>query len=99
MGARDRFGIDELEYRWSTQDLSSVDRVPFVRPLRRGSDHLYVATGFSASGVTNATMSGLLLRDLILGVDNPSRSSPEPGRGGPPRPGRPARARPPRSAG
>ena len=68
---RGRFGVGELEYRWSTQDMSSVDRVPFVGPLRRGSEHLYVATGFSAWGMTNGTMSGILLRDLILGLDNP----------------------------
>lgn len=61
----------EVEYRWSTQDYMSVDRVPFVGRLLRRSRHVYVATGFSKWGMTNGTVAAILLSDAILGRDNP----------------------------
>jgi glycine/D-amino acid oxidase-like deaminating enzyme/nitrite reductase/ring-hydroxylating ferredoxin subunit len=68
--ARERLGVAEPAYRWSTQDNFSVDRVPYVGPLRRGSRHVYVATGFSGWGMSNGVASALLLADLVLGRDN-----------------------------
>jgi glycine/D-amino acid oxidase-like deaminating enzyme/nitrite reductase/ring-hydroxylating ferredoxin subunit len=67
---RDRFGVDEIAYRWSTQDTSSVDRLPYIGQLPLSGDHVWVATGFSAWGMTGGTMAGLLLRDLLQGRDN-----------------------------
>ena len=72
--ARDRFGVEAPEYWWSTQDNFSVDRVPYVGRLTRGSEHVFVATGFSAWGMSNGVAAGLLLTDLVLGRDNPYAS-------------------------
>jgi nitrite reductase/ring-hydroxylating ferredoxin subunit len=68
---RERFGVERFDYRWSTQDTSTLDRVPYVGALRRGARGLWVATGFNAWGMTNGTAAGLLLADLIGGLDNP----------------------------
>ncbi|HVF04650.1 MAG TPA: FAD-dependent oxidoreductase [Frankiaceae bacterium] len=67
---RERFGVTDFTHRWSTQDYTSTDRVPFIGRFRPGADHLWVATAFGAWGMTNGTMSGLLLADLITGVEN-----------------------------
>ncbi len=69
--ARTRFGLDKLDYRWSTQDMVSFDKLPYIGKLTPFSHHIYVATGFSLWGMTNGTLSGMLLSDLILGLDNP----------------------------
>ena len=69
--ARERFGVERFTYRWSTQDNYSVDRVPYIGRAPFGSDNLYVATGFGAWGMTNGTLAGEIVSDLILGVDNP----------------------------
>ena len=69
--ARERFDVDTVEYRWSTQDYKSVDRVPFVGPLAPQSRNVYVATGFGGWGMTNGTAAGVLLADLVTGRDNP----------------------------
>src|SRR5690606_2174554 len=45
--------------------------VPFVGRASGSSDHLYVATGFNAWGITNGTAAGILLCDLITGRENP----------------------------
>ena len=69
--ARERFGMTEITHRWSTQDGSPVDQIPYVGTLRRSSENLYVATGFKKWGMTNGTTAAMLIGDLILGRENP----------------------------
>ena len=64
-------GAGEIRYRWSTQDFMAHDYVPYVGRLRRGSDHIYVATGYSKWGMTNGTAAAMIVADRILGRDNP----------------------------
>jgi nitrite reductase/ring-hydroxylating ferredoxin subunit len=45
--------------------------LPFIGKLTPANNHIYVATGFSLWGMTKGTLSGMLLSDLILGIDNP----------------------------
>jgi Rieske Fe-S protein len=59
-----------VEYRWSTQDYMSVDRVPFVGRLNRRSKHVFVATGYSKWGMTGGTVAAELISDAILGRAN-----------------------------
>lgn len=69
--ARNRLPITSVEYRWSTQDNFTPDRVPYIGRFTPRAEHLYVATGFGGWGMSNGTVAGMLLRDLILGRDNP----------------------------
>lgn len=69
--ARERFGVTSVEYRWSTQDVYSMDGIPYIGKLRPGSKHLYVATGFNAWGMTNGTLAAMIIADLILERGNP----------------------------
>ncbi len=68
--SRRHWQTESFPYRWSTQDYSPVDGVPYVGRLTRRSDHLYVATGFKKWGMTNGTAAGIIVSDLILGRDN-----------------------------
>ena len=77
---RERFGVDAIEHRWSTQDTSSVDRLPYIGGLPNAGDHVWVATGFSAWGMTNGTLSGLILADLLQGRRNDYAAVYDPGR-------------------
>jgi glycine/D-amino acid oxidase-like deaminating enzyme/nitrite reductase/ring-hydroxylating ferredoxin subunit len=60
----------EVRYRWSTQDYMAHDKVSYVGRLRRGTEHLFVATGFSKWGMTNGTAAAMILSDRILGREN-----------------------------
>jgi glycine/D-amino acid oxidase-like deaminating enzyme/nitrite reductase/ring-hydroxylating ferredoxin subunit len=60
-----------VEYRWSTQDYMSADRVPYVGRLSRRSKHVYTATGYSKWGMTAGTVAAELIADAILGRENP----------------------------
>jgi glycine/D-amino acid oxidase-like deaminating enzyme/nitrite reductase/ring-hydroxylating ferredoxin subunit len=68
--ARERFDVESIEYRWSTQDNVTVDRVPYIGKASPGSERLFVATGFGGWGMTNSTVSGMLISDLVLGRAN-----------------------------
>ncbi|MGQ4648177.1 FAD-dependent oxidoreductase [Lyngbya aestuarii] len=69
--ARSRFGVDKFEYHWSTQDMVSFDKLPYIGKLTPLNNHTYVATGFSLWGMSNGTLSGMILSDMILGIENP----------------------------
>jgi glycine/D-amino acid oxidase-like deaminating enzyme/nitrite reductase/ring-hydroxylating ferredoxin subunit len=69
--ARDRFGVTELRYHWSAEEVSSMDKVPFVGQVVPGSPNVLTATAFDGWGMTNGTATALMLRDVITGVDNP----------------------------
>jgi glycine/D-amino acid oxidase-like deaminating enzyme/nitrite reductase/ring-hydroxylating ferredoxin subunit len=68
--ARELLGVEQIAYRWSTQDAISLDGLPYVGTLTRGSKHLYVATGFRKWGLSNGTAAALILTDTITGRDN-----------------------------
>ncbi|MBW4655327.1 MAG: FAD-dependent oxidoreductase [Kaiparowitsia implicata GSE-PSE-MK54-09C] len=68
---RERFGITDYAYRWSSQDVKSFDNVPYIGKLTPANTHIFVATGFGLWGMSNGTLAGMLLSDLVQGKDNP----------------------------
>ncbi|MNJ47793.1 Cytochrome b6-f complex iron-sulfur subunit 1 [compost metagenome] len=80
------FGAKRIPYRWSTQDLITLDEVPYIGTITADEDHVLVATGFAKWGMTNGTAAALMFRDLIMGHGNkytdlykPSRFKANPG--------------------
>ena len=69
--AREHFDVESVEYRWSTQDYVSVDKIPYVGRLGPLEQNVYVATGFGGWGMTNGTAAGLMLAEKIRGQSNP----------------------------
>ena len=63
--------INLIDYYWTNEDYESMDGMPFVGRASSSTEHLYVATGFNAWGITNGTAAGMILDDLISGRDNP----------------------------
>lgn len=69
--ARERFDAESIEFRWSNQDYTTVDELPYIGRIAPHIDNVYVATGFNGWGNSNGTAAGMVLRDLI--VDRESR--------------------------
>jgi glycine/D-amino acid oxidase-like deaminating enzyme/nitrite reductase/ring-hydroxylating ferredoxin subunit len=67
---RDRFGIDQAQYRWSTHDYAPVDKLPYIGRLSRRDDRVLVATGFAKWGMTKGTLAASMLTDAIMGREN-----------------------------
>ncbi|RQG92693.1 FAD-dependent oxidoreductase [Natrarchaeobius halalkaliphilus] len=65
--ARERFPITSVDYRWSTQDYQTADRVPLIGRAGPGTENVFVATGFRGWGMTNGVAAGRLLAELIDG--------------------------------
>ncbi len=78
--AQDRFGVGDVAHRWSTQDTVTVDKLPYIGRLPNAGEHVVVATGFNAWGMTGGTMAGVLLADLLTGRENPWAELYTPGR-------------------
>ncbi len=66
--------------RWATQDCMSLDGVPYIGPYSRSTESLYVATGFNKWGMTSSMVAAMLLRDAVLGTDNPNSGVFDPSR-------------------
>ena len=69
-----------VDYRWSAQDNTTVDGLPFVGPLTPFEDRVLMATGFAKWGLTGGTAAALILADRILGRENPWASLFDPTR-------------------
>ncbi|MGI2328843.1 FAD-dependent oxidoreductase [Planococcus sp. YIM B11945] len=66
----EHFGIEEIPYRWSAQDMTTLDKVPYIGTSTAGYDNILVATGFHKWGMAHGAVAGKLLSDQILGQDN-----------------------------
>ncbi|TLS36994.1 FAD-dependent oxidoreductase [Pseudalkalibacillus caeni] len=65
------FGIEDVPYRWSSQDPETLDKVPFIGKYSKDDDNIFVGTGYRKWGMSNGTLAGMLLHDWILHFDNP----------------------------
>lgn len=68
--ARRHWQVEAVEYRWSTQDNVTVDRLPYVGRLTPRSSNVLMATGFAKWGMTGGTAAAAALVDLMLGRES-----------------------------
>jgi len=69
---RERFpSLESVRWRWSGQVLEPADGLGFIGRSPGADSNVYVVTGGSGNGMTYGTLAGMLLRDLIVGSDNP----------------------------
>ncbi|MBB5174157.1 FAD-dependent oxidoreductase [Texcoconibacillus texcoconensis] len=71
--AKETLNADDIVYRWSAQDLTTMDNIPYIGPLTSGDNNIFVATGFRKWGMTNSTVAAQLLCDQVLNRENPYR--------------------------
>ncbi|MBO5212773.1 MAG: FAD-dependent oxidoreductase [Clostridia bacterium] len=67
--------------KWATQDCMTLDDIPYIGKYSRGTQDLFVATGFNKWGMSSAMVSAMVLTDLVQDKNNayasvfsPSRS-------------------------
>ncbi len=65
------FGIEEILYRWSAQDCTTMDNIPYIGNMSPNYPNIYVATGFKKWGMTTGAVSAMILRDLVVKGNNP----------------------------
>lgn len=65
------FTIQNIPYRWSTQDCMTLDDIPYVGHFTADTPNIYIATGYGKWGMTNSMASSMILRDLIIEGKSP----------------------------
>jgi glycine/D-amino acid oxidase-like deaminating enzyme/nitrite reductase/ring-hydroxylating ferredoxin subunit len=78
--AREHWNVHSVAYRWSAQDNSTVDGVPYVGRLTPRADRVFMATGFAKWGMTGGTAAAHLLTDLLLERPNTAAGLFDPNR-------------------
>lgn len=58
-------GVNELLAKWSAQDYDTPDQIPYIGRLSDNSN-IYVAAGFKKWGLSNGTLAGNMITELIL---------------------------------
>lgn len=53
---------------WSNKDIITYDYLPFIGKIK---DELYIATGYNTWGMTNGSLAGKVLADIIQEKSNP----------------------------
>jgi len=68
--AKDVVGAQEIRFRWSAQDLVTLDKLPYIGPIGVGWERVLVATGYRKWGMTTSTLAAHVLADAVLERDN-----------------------------
>lgn len=66
----EHFGIIEWTSQWSTQDLTTLDYIPYIGKLNSATEDVLIATGFNKWGMAQGALAGKMLVELCLGMDN-----------------------------
>ncbi len=60
---------EDILYKWSGQVLEPLDFLAFIGK-NPGNKNVYIITGDSGNGMTHGTLGGIIINDLINGVEN-----------------------------
>lgn len=78
--AEETFGAKEIVYRWSAQDLTTLDKLPYIGPITEDRERVLVATGYKKWGMTTGILAGHILSDYVLNRENPYKELYSPSR-------------------
>ncbi|HEY5610692.1 MAG TPA: FAD-dependent oxidoreductase [Thermoanaerobaculia bacterium] len=67
--ARERFGVTGFSFRWSGQINEPADMIPLIGPSALG-ERVWMATGYSGTGMTYGVLGAMILADCVAGRDN-----------------------------
>ena len=74
------FDITDVPFHWSSQDIFSLDSLPYIGPIQTGTENVLVATAYAKWGMTNGTIAASILKDHILDKENPYKDLFHPAR-------------------
>ncbi|KUP04003.1 (2Fe-2S)-binding protein [Bacillus coahuilensis p1.1.43] len=78
--AEETVGVDSIPFRWSAQDLLTLDKIPYIGYVTKKKTRVLVATGFQKWGMTLGTVAGKLVTDIICDRANPYKELYDPSR-------------------
>lgn len=64
----DVLDIDPSNY-WCNDDLMTIDGMPYIGRIEKNNSHLLIGTGYNTWGMTNGTLAGYCLSQMIRGEE------------------------------
>lgn len=61
----------EFEYIWSNKDIITNDYLPYIGRIHKDDNTLLLATGYNTWGISNGTLAGTIITDIIMKRHNP----------------------------
>lgn len=77
---QDKLKLTEVMYRWSAQDLVTLDNLPYIGSMKKDQSNIFVATGFNKWGMTTGTIAAKIIHDLIIYQESPYKDLFSPSR-------------------
>ncbi len=77
---RQRYPAEEVIYNWSGQVMESMDALGYIGKNPLDKDNVYIVTGDSGNGLTNAGVAAILITALIMKGDHPWKDLYSPSR-------------------
>jgi Rieske Fe-S protein len=81
--AEETFSATDVPYRWSAQDYTAMNEIPYIGHITSKKHNIFIATAFQKWGMTTSTVSAIIIRDIITNgkceveeVFKPSRFTP-----------------------
>ncbi|GKV65433.1 MULTISPECIES: FAD-dependent oxidoreductase [unclassified Sporosarcina] len=74
------FQHSDIVYKWSAQDPSTPDLVPYAGVISDSLPHVFISTGYRKWGLSNSLASARVISDAILGRENQAAELYSPGR-------------------
>ncbi|PYG86618.1 glycine/D-amino acid oxidase-like deaminating enzyme [Ruminiclostridium sufflavum DSM 19573] len=81
--AGNTFSAADIPYRWSAQDYTAMDNIPYIGYVTSSKRNILVATGFAKWGMTSGTSAAIIIKALLLSggsefehIFSPSRLKP-----------------------
>ena len=62
--------IEKIKYYWTNHDIITNDSLPLIGLLQKNNPNLLIGTGYNTWGMTNGTIAGKLLSDIVLNNEN-----------------------------
>lgn len=56
---------EDIKYYWSNYDIITDDSLPIIGYLNKSNKNILIATGYNCWGMTNGTIAGKIISDLI----------------------------------
>ena len=61
---------EKIKYYWFNYDVVTNDSMPIIGYLQKDNNDLLIGTGYNSWGMTNGSLAGKILSDLVLEKEN-----------------------------
>ncbi len=63
--AEDTYNALEVPYRWSAQDYTAMNEIPFIGHITGTKLNIFIAAAYQKWGMTTGTVSAMIIRDIL----------------------------------